>query len=59
MAVLLVYMAKLKSGLGLAFGAHVLHDFFIKMLLTWYSYNGQNSNVATYFFFKISNKMCY
>ena len=27
------YSAKLKRGLGLAFGAHFLHDFFIKMFL--------------------------
>ena len=27
------YLAKLKRGLGLAFGAHFLHDFFIKMFL--------------------------
>ena len=27
------YLAKLKRGLGLAFGAHVVHDFSIKMLL--------------------------
>ena len=25
------YLAKLKSGLGLAFGANFLHDFSIKM----------------------------
>ena len=28
---LLGYLAKLKRGLGLTFGAHLLHDFFIKM----------------------------
>ena len=27
------YLAKLKRGLGLAFVAHFLHDFFIKMFL--------------------------
>ena len=27
------YLAKLKRGLGLAFGAHFVHDFSIKMLL--------------------------
>ena len=26
----LIYLAKLKRGLGLAFGAHFLHDFFHK-----------------------------
>ena len=30
---LLGYLAKLKRDLGLAFGAHFLHDFAIKMLL--------------------------
>ena len=34
------YIAKLKSGLGLAFGAHFLHDFFLEdvpylMLYQW------------------------
>ena len=28
------YLAKLKRGLGLTFGAHLLHDFFIKMFRT-------------------------
>ena len=27
------YLVKLKRGLGLAFGAHVLNDFFVKMFL--------------------------
>ena len=27
------YLAKLKRGQGLAFGAHFLHDFSIKMFL--------------------------
>ena len=27
----LAYLVKLKKGLGLAFGAHFLHDFPIKM----------------------------
>ena len=27
------YLAKLKRGLGLPFGAHFLHDFSIKVLL--------------------------
>ena len=31
---ILGYLAKLKRGLGLAFGAHFLHDFFVKMFLT-------------------------
>ena len=29
----LVYLAKLKRDLGLAFGAHFLHDFSIKIFL--------------------------
>ena len=44
---LLVYIAKLKRGLGLAFGAHFLHDFSIKMFLIWYSYNELNFNFTT------------
>ena len=31
--VVLGYLAKLKSGLGLAFDVHFLHDLFIKMFL--------------------------
>ena len=30
---LLGYLVKLKGDLGLAFGAHFLHDFYIKMFL--------------------------
>ena len=55
----LAYNAKLKRGLGLAFGVHFPHDFSIKMFLIWYSYNGQNFNVTPYFFLKMSSKMCY
>ena len=29
------YLAKLKRGLGLAFGAHFLHDFSIKMSMSY------------------------
>ena len=29
----LSYLPKLKMGLGLAFGGHFLHDFFVKMFL--------------------------
>ena len=53
------YLAKLKWGLGLAFGAHFLHDFSIEMFLIQFSINGQSFNVTPYFFLKISNKMCY
>ena len=55
----LAYIAKLKRGLGLAFGAHFLHDFSIKMFLIKFSINGQSFNVTHYFFLKISNKMSY
>ena len=56
--VVLAYIAKLKRGLGLAFGTYFLHDFSIKIFFIWYSYNGQNFNVTPYFFLKISSKMC-
>ena len=55
----LAYIAKLKGGLGLAFGSQFLHYFSIKMFFIWYSYNGQNFNVTPYFVLKISSKMCY
>ena len=55
----LVYLAKLKWGLGLALVAHSLHDFSIKMPLISFSINGQSFNVTPYFFLKILNKMCY
>ena len=50
---LLGYLVKLKRGLGLAFGAHFLHDFYVKMFLIWYSINGQSFIVTPYFFLKI------
>ena len=53
------YLAKLKMDLGLAFIAHFQYDFSIKMFLIEYSVNGQSFNVTSYFFLKISNKMCY
>ena len=53
------YLAKLKRGLGLAFGAHFLFDFSIKLFLIQFSINGQSFYVTPYFFLKISNKMCY
>ena len=36
------YLARLKRGLGLAFGTHLLHDFSLKMFLIWYCINGQS-----------------
>ena len=53
------YLAKLKSGLGLAFEAHFLHDFFMKILLIRLCINGQSFNVTPYLFLLISNKMCH
>ena len=45
----LAYLVKLKKGLGLAFGAHFLHDFPIKMLLISHSNNGQSFKVIPFF----------
>ena len=53
---LLGYLVKLKRDLGLAFGAHFLHDFYVKMFLIQYSINGQSSNATPYFFLKVSKK---
>ena len=53
------YLGKLKMDLELAFGAHFLHDFSVKMLLIQFSINGQSFSFTPYFFLKISNKMCY
>ena len=55
---ILGYIAKSKRSLGLAFRAHFVHDFSMKMFLI-YSINGQDFNVTRYFLLKISNKMCY
>ena len=46
--VVLGYLAKLKRGLGLVFGAHFLHDFSIQMFLIQYSINGQSFNVIVF-----------
>ena len=53
------YLPKLKRGLGIASGAHFLHDFPIKMFLIQYSINGQSFNAIPFFLLKIPNKMCY
>ena len=53
------YLTKLKRGLGLAFGAHFLLDFSIKMFRIPYSIDGESFDVTTYFFLKISKKLCY
>ena len=52
------YLAKLKSGLGLAFEAHFLRDFPIKMFFIYFSINGQRFNVIPYFFLKIYQTKC-
>ena len=52
------YFWLLKMGLGLAFVAHFLYDFSIKIIFI-YSINGQSFNVIPLFLPKISNKMCY
>ena len=57
--VVLSYLPKLKRDLGLAFGAHFLRDFSIKILLIWYSTNWQSFNITPFFLLKVSNKMCY
>ena len=53
------YLPKLKRDLGLAFDAHLLHDFSIKMFLIQYSISGQSFNAIPLSLLKISNKMCY
>ena len=53
------YLPKLKGGLGLAFGAHFLHDFSIKMCFIQYYINRQSFNVIPLFLPKISHKMYY
>ena len=59
MVAVLGYLAKLKREMGLVFSAHFLHDFFHKNVPYLILINGQSFNVTPYFFFKISNKMCY
>ena len=46
--VVLGYLPKLKRNLGLAFGAHFLHNFSIKMFLIEYTINGQSFNVILF-----------
>ena len=43
--------------MGLAFGAHLQHNFSIKMVFIWNS--NVILNVISFFFLKIWNKMCY
>ena len=47
------YLPKLKMGLGLAFGAHFLHDFSLEMFFIYYSISGQSFNVIPFFLHKI------
>ena len=53
------YIAKLKRGLGLAFGKSFLHDFSMNMLLIQYSINGKSFKGTPYLLLKTSHKMCY
>ena len=50
------YLPKLQRGLRLAFVAHFLHDFSIKMFFIWCSIYGQSFNAIPFFLLKISNK---
>ena len=52
-------LTELKRSLRLAFDAHSLHDFSIKIFLIYYSINSQSFNVIPFFLLKISNKNCY
>ena len=56
---ILGYLTKLKGSLGLAFDAHFLHGFSIKMLFIQYFINGQSFNLIPLFLPKILTKMCY
>ena len=44
------YLAKLKRGLGLAFGAHFLHDFFHRNVPYLISYQWTKFQCRTLFF---------
>ena len=44
------HLRKLKRGLGLALGAHFLHDFSIKMFIILYSVCGESFNVIPFSF---------
>ena len=43
------YLAKLKGGVGLAFGAHFVHDFSMKMFLISFPINGTKFQCHTLF----------
>ena len=45
----LSYLAKLKRGVGLAFGAHFVHDFSMKMFLIEFPINGAKFQCHTLF----------
>ena len=45
MVEIIYYLPKLKKGLGIAFGAHLCHDFPIKIFLIQNSINLQSFNV--------------
>ena len=42
----LCYLPKLKKSLGLAFGSHFLHDFYMTMVPISYFIYGQSVNVV-------------
>ena len=56
---ILGYLAKLKGGLGLAFGAHFLHDFLYKCSIFNALLMDKVTMSQPHFFLKISNKMYY
>ena len=53
------YLSKLKRGLGLAFGAHFLHDFSKDDVPYLILYLWTKFQCHTFFLLKISEKMCY
>ena len=50
------YLPKLKRDLEPAFGAHFLHDFYIKVFLIYYFIDRQNFQCHTFF---PSQDICY
>ena len=49
--IILGAVLKLYQILGLAFAVYFLHDFSIKMSISWYSIYGQGFNVICFFLF--------
>ena len=52
------FLTKTKRGLELAFLPYFLHDFWIKMFLTFYSINWPNLNASLILFLEILGYMC-